>query len=161
MFDKRTEAESKKQPAPLQDRPSPTKPAVRSSSLIGVSIRIKGDIEGDDNLVIEGHVDGSVRLPSNELTISTSGEVNAEVTAKTVKIDGSVIGDVQGSEIVVVSKTGKVQGNITSPRVTLEDGAKFKDSIDMDPGSIKGSQPVAEEPRATYAVPAKKVGAQG
>ena len=156
MFDKRTEAESKKQPAPLQDRPSPTKPAVRSSSLIGVSIRIKGD----DNLVIEGHVDGSVRLPSNELTISTSGEVNAEVTAKTVKIDGSVIGDVQGSEIVVVSKTGKVQGNITSPRVTLEDGAKFKDSIDMDPGSIKGSQPVAEEPRATYAVPAKKVGAQ-
>jgi cytoskeletal protein CcmA (bactofilin family) len=59
--------------------------------------------------------------------------VKADLLGKSVKIHGEVTGDIVGSEVVIVSKSGQVRGNITAPRVTLEDGANFKGSIDMDP----------------------------
>lgn len=107
--------------------------------MIGPSINIKGDITGDENLTIEGTVEGSVVLGGHEVCIGSSGRVSANVTAKTIKIEGEVKGDIRGNEKVVVSKTGNVHGNITAPRVTLEDGAKFKGSIDMDPGDASAS----------------------
>jgi cytoskeletal protein CcmA (bactofilin family) len=67
----------------------------------------------------------------------------ANLTANVVRIDGEVNGDIVGVEKVVITKTGKVQGNIVGPRVTLEDGAKFKGSIDMDPS---GSERTAPKP---------------
>ncbi len=124
--------------------------------MIGKTISIKGDITGEENLVIEGKVDGTVQLKSNDLTIGQSGRVNANLTANVVRIDGEVKGDIVGTEKVVITKTGRVQGNIVGPRVTLEDGAKFKGSIDMDPTgadrmgvqapkAVPSSKPVAVE----------------
>ena len=107
--------------------------------MIGPTIKIKGDITGDENLTIEGSVEGSVELGAHEVCVGQSGKVNANVTAKTIKIEGEVKGDIRGKEKVVVSKTGNVRGNIIAPRVTLEDGAKFKGSIDMDPGEASAS----------------------
>ncbi len=101
--------------------------------MIGPTIRIKGEVSGEENLLIEGKVDGSVSLRGKDLTVGSSGSVNANVSATVVKIDGEVKGDITGEEKVIISNTGKVQGNIVAPRVTLEDGAKFKGSIDMDP----------------------------
>ena len=112
--------------------------------MIGQSIKIKGTIEGAENLVIDGTVEGSVSLPDNDLTIGDSGQVTADLQAKTVKVDGQVTGDISGSEKVIISKSGRVKGNIVAPRVTLEDGAKFKGSIDMDPG--ENSKPTAVKP---------------
>lgn len=109
--------------------------------MIGKTITIKGDITGEENLVIEGTVDGTVNLKSNDLTIGQSGRVNANLSANVVRIDGEVKGDIVGKEKVVITKTGRVQGNIVGPRVTLEDGAKFKGSIDMDPASAERAQP--------------------
>lgn len=110
--------------------------------MIGKTISIKGDITGEESLVIEGKVDGTVHLKSNDLTIGQSGRVNANLTANVVRIDGEVKGDIVGTEKVVITKTGRVQGNIVGPRVTLEDGAKFKGSIDMDPtGSERAAGP--------------------
>lgn len=103
--------------------------------MIGKTISIKGDITGEESLVIEGRIDGTISLKNNDLTVGQSGVVNANITASVVRIDGEVKGDIVGIEKVVISKTGKVRGNIVGPRVTLEDGAKFKGSIDMDPGS--------------------------
>lgn len=111
--------------------------------MIGKTITIKGDITGEENLVIEGTVDGTVHLKSNDLTVGQSGRVNANLSANVVRIDGEVKGDIVGKEKVVITKTGRVQGNIVGPRVTLEDGAKFKGSIDMDPASAERSQPKA------------------
>lgn len=111
--------------------------------MIGKTITIKGDITGEENLVIEGTVDGTVHLKSNDLTIGQSGRVNANLSANVVRIDGEVKGDIVGKEKVVITKTGRVQGNIVGPRVTLEDGAKFKGSIDMDPASAERAQPKA------------------
>ena len=107
--------------------------------MIGKSIVVKGNITGDENLVVEGSVDGTIDLPNHDLTVGESGQVTADLNAKVIKVDGQVKGDIQGTEKVVVSKTGRVQGNITSPRVTLEDGAKFRGSIDMDPGESKAA----------------------
>ena len=102
--------------------------------MIGPSIVIKGTVTGDEDLLIQGKVEGSIELSAHEVTVGESGKVNADITARTVRIDGEVSGDIRGEEMVVISRSGNVRGNITAPRMTLEDGAIFKGAIDMDPG---------------------------
>jgi cytoskeletal protein CcmA (bactofilin family) len=107
--------------------------------MIGPSIVIKGSVTGDENLDIQGRVEGTIDLSAHEVSVAQSGKVDADITAKIVRIDGEVSGDVTGVEKVVISKSGNVRGNIIAPRVTLEDGAIFKGSIDMDPGEPASS----------------------
>ena len=102
--------------------------------MIGSSIVIKGTVTGDEDLTIEGKVEGTIDLKSNVVSVGPSGRVKADINAKIVNIEGEVAGDISGNEKVVISKSGNVKGNIVAPRVTLEDGAIFKGSIDMDPG---------------------------
>lgn len=109
--------------------------------MIGPSIVIKGSVTGDEDLLVEGTVEGTIELRNHEVAVGTSGTVNADIHAKVVKIDGEVSGDVNGDEKVVISKSGNVRGNIIAPRVTLEDGAIFKGSIDMDPGDVASKKP--------------------
>lgn len=115
--------------------------------MIGKTITIKGDISGQEDLTIEGNVDGSVSLPDNNLTIGEGGQIKADLAAKNITVKGQVDGDISGAEKVVVAQSGHVKGNITAPRVTLEDGAKFKGSIDMDPGE-SSSKPAKKSPTA-------------
>jgi cytoskeletal protein CcmA (bactofilin family) len=110
---------------------------VHGNALIGASIKISGDISGQENLTIEGTVEGNIEFTTNEVSIGSAGRVDANITAKIVRVDGAVNGDINGHEKVVISRTGKVQGNIVAPRVTLEDGAQFKGRIDMDPTESK------------------------
>jgi cytoskeletal protein CcmA (bactofilin family) len=117
------------------------------AAVIGPKIHINGDISGDENLVIEGKVDGKINLNAHQLDIGQGGRVNADITAKVIKIAGEVRGDLSGSEKVVISRTGNVHGNIVAPRMTLEDGAIFKGSIDMDPGEpakVKTASPAKQ-----------------
>ena len=109
--------------------------------MIGSGIQVKGDISGDENLVVEGKVEGSIKLDANEVSIGQSGIVKANISARIVKIDGRVDGDITGQEKVVITRSGNVHGNIKAPRVTLEDGAIFKGSIDMDPTGSERSTP--------------------
>lgn len=106
----------------------------RSTGLatIGPSIFIKGDLSGEEDLVIQGSVEGTINLKQNNLTIGHEGKVNANIQAHTIIVEGTLKGDVFGEEKVIIKKTGNVQGNLSAPRVSLEDGAKFKGSMDMD-----------------------------
>jgi cytoskeletal protein CcmA (bactofilin family) len=115
---------------------APANPPASSgrSALIGPGIRIDGDISGDENLVIEGKVNGKIFLDHNQVEVGQSGCVTADITAKVIKIAGEVRGDITGTEKVIILRSGNVHGNIVAPRMTLEDGAIFKGSIDMDPG---------------------------
>ncbi len=159
MFDK--QRGSKTEPSPSAgikqtDEPARVEtppPNVRRSALIGASIRITGDVVGDENLIIDGAVEGTINLSSNELIIGQSGHINANMTANVIRVDGDVKGDINGKEKVIVSKSGKVQGNIVAPRVTLEDGAKFKGSIDMDPAGSETSRSKPAKPDSPSALP--------
>lgn len=122
-------------------RPSATSPATatrgRTTAVIGPSIQIDGTLRGQEDLFVEGEVTGTIQLQNHTLTIGTQGKIKADVYAHTVFVEGSMEGDLFGSEQVIVRKSAKVRGNITSPRVSLEDGASFKGSIEMDPESVK------------------------
>ena len=104
-----------------------------SAAAIGASIRIKGDVTGDENLIIQGHVEGTITLQGHNVTISQSGKVRANIIANQIIVEGELEGDMNGDEKVVIRDTGNVRGNIVAPRVTLEDGAMFKGSIEMEP----------------------------
>jgi len=112
----------------------------RRAAMIGSTIKIKGEVSGDEDLEIEGSVEGSIDLVAHQVTVGETGKVKADIRAKTVIVNGHVIGDITGGEKVIVSKSGNISGNIVTPRMTLEDGAVFKGSIDMDPGETSSKQ---------------------
>ena len=96
--------------------------------MIGQSIHIKGTISGAENLTIEGTVEGSIHLPDNDLTVGEAGQITADIAAKNVRVDGKVTGDIKGTAKVVISKTGRVLGNVVAPRVTLDDAQSWRRS---------------------------------
>jgi cytoskeletal protein CcmA (bactofilin family) len=159
MFDRNKNKPSAEPPAPepvAAPRASaaattPNPAASRSIAMIGPGIHIKGTVTGDEDLLIQGKVEGTINLSDHEVVIGQSGKVTADIKAKTVKIDGEVTGDVSGIEKVVIAKSGRVRGNIVAPRVTLEDGAHFKGSIDMDPGDTRTAQAVPKIEKAVAA----------
>ena len=98
---------------------------------IGKSISIKGDLSGNEDLVIEGKVEGKVELPNNQLTIGANGLVKAEVQAKTVIVIGKVAGNVRGTERIEIQATGIVDGDVAAPRLVVAEGAVLNGSIQM------------------------------
>ena len=151
MFDKnknvRQQAqEEKKEPAaPVINTPS--QPVADSVAMIGQGIIITGDVTASSNLKVSGRIEGRSIASSHDIEVAESGVVKASITAKVVRISGTVTGDVSGSEKVVISKSGRVQGNIVAPRVQLDDGALFRGSIDMNPAASKEEKkPVVAKP---------------
>lgn len=152
MFDIGKKGTDKSQDAAARDaqrssaaaQPEPAKrPAAqggsREAAVIGPSIHIDGDLRGEEDLLIEGEVNGTVQLKNNSLTIGSQGKIRADVYAHSVYVEGYMEGDIYGSERVSVRKSAQVRGNITSPRVSLEDGARFKGSIEMDPQAVEAA----------------------
>jgi cytoskeletal protein CcmA (bactofilin family) len=116
----------------FEPRPNPIREEVVN---IGKSVYIKGELSGDEDLTIEGRVEGRIELKAHNLVIGPNGRINAEVYAKNVTIIGSVVGNITGSEIVEIRASGSVVGDIKSPRISIADGAHFKGSVDMQKGS--------------------------
>ncbi len=124
-----------KLPEPLTGIPSPGSnqgEPHREAAVIGPSILIKGDLMGEEDLVIQGRIEGKVDFKQNSVTIAKNGRVKADVYGKLVTIEGEVEGKLFGQDQIVVRSSGSVRGNISAPRVLIEDGARFKGSIDME-----------------------------
>ncbi|MDH5230472.1 MAG: polymer-forming cytoskeletal protein [Gammaproteobacteria bacterium] len=125
---------------PADDKPE--LPITSSSSngkeqaLIGPSIRITGGLAGEEDVIIQGTVDGTVEFKQHNVTVGKHGRITADIYAKEICVEGNLEGDLYGEKRVSVRATGRVKGNITAPRVVMEDGAKFKGSIDMDAKSV-------------------------
>ena len=98
---------------------------------IGKSVVIKGELSGSEDLTIEGNVEGKIELRDNTLTIGPNGKIRAEVFAKQVIVLGEVTGNVTASEKVDIRDNGSVDGDVTSPRVAIAEGAHFRGAIDM------------------------------
>ena len=107
-------------------------PASGNQALVGPSISVLGELAGEEDVVIQGRVGGTINFKNNNVTIGRHGKVKANIHAKEIRVEGELEGDLFGSERVSVCATGKVRGNIKAPRVVMEDGAHFKGSIDME-----------------------------
>lgn len=123
--------------APSFNPPSDAPRTSRNIAVIGPSIRIDGDLRGEEDLLIEGEVKGTVQLKEHRLLIGPQGRVKANVVANSIEVEGLTEGDLVGVERVVVRSSAQVRGNIVSPRITIEDGARFKGTIDMDAEAVE------------------------
>lgn len=122
--------------------PKPNAARGGGPATIGPSITIKGDVTGNEDLVIQGKIDGKVDLAKHNVTIGPEGRVKADVFGRSVIVEGEVEGDLRGEEQVILRHSAKVQGNITAPRVALEDGATFRGGIEMESSGKRSSAPV-------------------
>jgi cytoskeletal protein CcmA (bactofilin family) len=111
--------------------------ATARPSTLGPTISIKGTLKGAEDLRIEGSVEGTVRFDKQSIVISESGRIKADVFARSICVEGEVTGNLYGEREIIIRPSGKLEGNITAPSVTLENGAKFRGSIDMEPTAKK------------------------
>ena len=134
MFEKKEPLFKKTDPEPQHQfsTPTPDQNLSKKSVFIGQSIHIKGELTGNEDLTIEGKVEGNIELKDHNLTIGSNGRIEAEVFAKNITIMGEVQGNVYAEDKVEITKTGSLRGNIIAPRVVIEDGARFKGSIEME-----------------------------
>jgi len=105
----------------------------RSSARLGASIQIKGQVTGDEDLQIDGKVDGPISLRGHELIVGTTAQLNSEIHAGEVVVSGKVLGNVHARGRVDIRKDGSVTGDISTARISIEDGAHFKGRIEIDP----------------------------
>lgn len=105
----------------------------RSVSVIGPTLIFKGELSANEDLIIEGQIEGKIAHQDKNLTVGKNGRVTANIHAKQIEILGTVDGDIRGDEIVKLAKTAVVNGNIQCGRIAMEDGAHFSGSITMTP----------------------------
>jgi cytoskeletal protein CcmA (bactofilin family) len=152
-------------PAPVAP-PRPAAPSAAKSFFgrgedemanIGKSITIKGDLTGNEDIVIEGTVEGKVDLPSNQLTIGANGSAKAEITAKAIVVIGKVAGNVHGIERVEIQATGVVEGDVSAPRLVVAEGSVLNGAIHMTQHQQQ-QKPAHETPRPLVGEVRKAVG---
>jgi cytoskeletal protein CcmA (bactofilin family) len=129
---------------------------------IGKSVVIKGELNGSEDLTIEGHVEGTIQLRDHVLTIGPNGKIKAQVFAKSVIVLGEVTGNVTASDKVDIRDNGSVDGDIISPRVAIAEGAHFRGSVDMQRKGAAQAQPAkpAAQQQGSSATPAQAPAAQ-
>ena len=101
-------------------------------SVIGKTVFVKGEVEAAEDMLVEGRLEGSIKHTASRLTVGVSGVVNADINAKNLVIQGTVDGNIVGSESVVIEESAEVRGNIYTARISVADGAQFSGTIDMD-----------------------------
>src|SRR5579859_3390049 len=111
---------------PLSSTPS------GSTARLGASLNVKGEISGNEDLHIDGSVEGLVQLEDRKLTVGASAKLTADVVAREVVVYGSVKGNLRARDRIEIKKDGSVVGDLTTARIMIEDGAYFKGSIEID-----------------------------
>jgi cytoskeletal protein CcmA (bactofilin family) len=110
---------------------------------IGKSVVVKGELSGSEDLFVDGEVEGSIELRNQSLTIGPNSKVRADIFAKEVAIHGKVDGNITATNKVDLKKSAVLNGNISTQRIAIEDGAFFKGSIDIHKGEPAKAQGVA------------------
>jgi len=114
----------------------------RSVSVIGPTLIFKGELSANEDLIIEGEIEGKIAHQDKNLTVGKNGRVKADIHAQQIEILGRVDGDIRGDDIVKLAKTAIVNGNIQCGRISMEDGAHFSGSITME---TRAPKPVARK----------------
>jgi cytoskeletal protein CcmA (bactofilin family) len=135
-------------PEPREPRVEPRSPPPRSAepraaeirapesvpraSVLGPSLRFRGELSAQEDLIIQGSVEGSI-THTQSLTVGTDGSMKGDIRARMIVIDGKVEGDLYATESVSIRATAKVKGNVFAPRVGITEGAFFQGQIEMQP----------------------------
>jgi cytoskeletal protein CcmA (bactofilin family) len=147
--------------APVASTPAyePRAAGQRDVVHIGKSVVIKGELNGSEDLTIEGHVEGKIELKDHILTIGGNGRIRAQIFAKSVIVLGEVVGNVTATEKVDIRDNGSVDGDIISPRVAIAEGAHFRGTVDMKRGAgAAAAQGGRVEPKGDAKIETKPAG---
>ena len=136
-------------------RPSVSLPAGTGARL-GASLRVKGEISGNEDLHVDGTVEGLIQLDDRKLTVGVSAKVTADVVAREIVVYGSVKGNLHARDRIEIKKDGSVVGDLTTARIVIEDGAYFKGSIEIDRNASESGSDFAR-PAYSRALPAPAV----
>lgn len=139
-----TPSQETRVPAVPSSSPSATRstvPAARNLSCLGSTFTIKGEISGEEDLQIDGKVEGPVSLHNHRLTVGRGAQLNSEINAREVVVYGKAVGNIHVRDRVEIKKNGEVIGDITTARLSIEDGAYFKGSIEIE----RSKSPAREE----------------
>ena len=112
----------------------------QGTATIGKSLKVKGTLGGHEDVYVDGEVEGNIELEENTLTVGPNGNINADVKAKNITVLGRLTGNVFAGERIEIRKTGSLEGDVTSRRIVIEDGAVFRGSIDIvkpEPAPVK------------------------
>jgi len=135
------------------DTSDTVKPEARTlpakQSRLGPSLRIKGEISGSEDLLIDGSVEGIVQLEKQKLTLGPTSKVTADIVAGDVIVSGSLKGNVRAKTRIEIRKDGSVTGDLTTPQISIEDGACFKGSIEIEKGPEKEADQNSFSPTAS------------
>ena len=146
--------EIKKEPTPVSSTPFRTPESdSRSAATIGKSVKIIGQIFTKEDLYVDGDVEGTIESQENKVTVGPNGRVQASIRAREVIILGQVQGNVETSDKVDIRKDAKLVGDITTSRISIEDGALFKGSIDIKRAEPKAAPPAPAPAPARPAEP--------
>jgi cytoskeletal protein CcmA (bactofilin family) len=111
--------------------------ADRAAARLGSSLHVKGEITGNEDLLIDGSVEGLIQLDERKLTVGATAKVTADIIAREVVVYGSVKGNLRAKDRIEIKKDGSVNGDLTTARIMIEDGAYFKGSIEIDKSAEK------------------------
>jgi cytoskeletal protein CcmA (bactofilin family) len=126
-------------------------PAPRAS-VLGPTLRFKGELSAQEDLVVQGSVEGSI-THTQSLTMGADGSMKGDIRARVIVVDGKVEGDMYATESVIIRATAKVKGNVFAPRVAISDGAFFQGRIDMQPSGAAVQEHSARQRQAALAAP--------
>jgi len=138
---------SKPASATWEDKPAMSTDAIRplgatadrATARLGASLHVKGEISGNEDLVIDGSVEGLIQLDERKLTVGATAKVTADIIAREVVVFGTVKGNLRAKDRIEIKKDGSVNGDLTTARIMIEDGAYFKGSIEIDKSGEKES----------------------
>ena len=134
-------------------RPLTTSPA-GSTARLGPSLQVKGEISGNEDLHVDGSLEGLIQLEERKLTVGASAKLTADVVAREVVVYGSVKGNLRARDRIEIKKDGSVVGDLTTARIMIEDGAYFKGSIEIDRKGAEGAAADLDKPAYVRAVTA-------
>jgi cytoskeletal protein CcmA (bactofilin family) len=134
--------------------PIKTVTAPVDQSTIGRTLSIKGEISGTEALYVDGKIEGKITMPESRVTVGRNGKVDASIQAKEVVVMGKVTGNIECSDRVDIRSEGSVHGDISTVRISVEDGAALKGGIQVRSEGKQKDQPQAqkqEQPKAMAA----------
>jgi cytoskeletal protein CcmA (bactofilin family) len=139
------------EPRPAEAR-SPASDAAPRASVLGPTLKFRGELSAQEDLIIQGSVEGSI-THTQSLTVGTDGTMKGDIRARIIVVDGKVEGDLYATESVTIRATAKVKGNVFAPRVGITEGAFFQGQIEMQPSGAAVQEHSARLRQAAHTMP--------